>query len=116
MSGHMPEAGFNVGSGRRPDSAPALTGTAGWRETEADVTVTSQGPDPVVGLRVTRKGLGARHLWRWGGHEGSPLSGRQARGSGLSSEALTLQNTEQPGRHAVRSVGRAWARVARGLT
>lgn len=82
VSGHTPEAGFNVGSGRRPDSAPALTGTAGWRETEADVTVTSQGPDPVVGLRVTRKGLGAQHLWRWGGHEGSPLSGRQARGSG----------------------------------
>lgn len=62
-------------------------------ETEADVTVTSQGPDPVVGLRVTRKGLGARHLWRWGGHEGSPLSGRQARGSGLSSEVLSQRRS-----------------------
>lgn len=93
VSGHMPEAGLNVGSGHRPTEArlgPALTGTIGWREEGADVTITSQRPDPVVGLRVTRKGLGAQHLWGVGrGHEGPPLSDGQARGSGLPSEALS---------------------------
>lgn len=58
VSGHMPEAGLNMGSGRRPDSAPALTGTAGWRDrSRCHRNIT--GPRPRGGPQGDQKGPGS---------------------------------------------------------